>query len=122
MNRKKDVVVDFVASDNNEWKLVLVEQGPWAGGIDEHLRRFQARLFDAVDAALDGQLAQQFPESAGQHVVVQVDGYNLPKEPVKEFFDRFTKGIFNLDDYKRALEGNAFVKGVRFTINLESIH
>lgn len=89
-------VVDFVAHGeaDDEWKMVLVEQGPWDGPIEAQLRRLQERLYGTIDAALDGQLAEKFSESLGKRIVVQLDGYNMPKAEVAEFFERFSKGVF----------------------------
>ena len=55
--------VDFVArgETEGEWKMVLVEQGPWSGSIEDALQRIQKRLYDCLDAALDGQLAEKYP-------------------------------------------------------------
>jgi hypothetical protein len=41
MNTERTTVVDFVAegSTPNEWKMVLVEEGPWVGSVEEQLRR-----------------------------------------------------------------------------------
>jgi len=117
-------VVDFVARGDadDEWKMVLVEEGPWIGPVDDHLRQLQERLYGTVDAALDGQLAEKFPESRGKKLIVQLDGYNLPKAEVSEFFDRFSKGVFSTVDYRRALESSKFVKGITFELNFESIN
>ncbi|MFZ3343068.1 MAG: hypothetical protein WA213_19460 [Terriglobales bacterium] len=117
-------IVDFVARGEaeDEWKMVLVEQGPWAGPIDDQLRRLQERLYGTIDAALDGQLAEQFPESRGKKLIVQLDAYNVPRAEVSEFFDRFSEGVLSTADYRQALKNNQFVKGITFELNFESIN
>jgi hypothetical protein len=122
--KEQETLVDFVAQGarEGEWKMVLVEEGPWSGSIDVQLRRVQDRLYGAVDAALEGRLSEKFPESKGKAIIVQLDAYNLPRDEVSEFFDRFSKGILSLPDYQQALNGNAFVKGIAFELNFESIN
>lgn len=124
MSKESTTVVDFIARGDSpgEWRMVLVEEGPWSSSIEAQLRRVQNRLYECVDAALDGQLAEKFPESSGQKIVIQLDCYNLPKEEVSEFFGKFSKGVFSTDDYREALEQSEFVKGISFEVNFDSIH
>lgn len=121
MSDKRTTIVDFVAKGDSpdEWKMVLVEEGPWLGSLNEHLHRIQQRMYGCIDAALDGQLAEDFPESKGLIIVVQLDCYNVPRSEVEIFFQRFSSGIFLVDDYRRALENNKYVRNVRFEINFE---
>lgn len=122
MDNERTTLVDFVARGEmpDEWKMVLVEQGPWIGPVEAQLRRLQERLYGTIDAALDGQLAEKFPESMGKRIIVQLDGYNLPKTEVAEFFERFSKGVLRTADYQQALKSNRFVKAISFEINFES--
>lgn len=124
MSAEHTTVVDFVTKGETpeEWRMVLVEEGPWAGSIDTQLRRVQDRLYGVVDAALDGQLAEKFPESKSKKIVIQLDCYNLPEAEVKGFFDKFSKGIFETTDYHQALKDSQFVKGISFEVNFESIN
>ena len=119
-----NTTVDFIArgSTPEEWKMVLVESGPWRGAMDLHLRNLQERLYGCVDAALDGQLAERFPESAGKSVVIQLDCYDLPKNEVQAFFSAFSKGVFSIADYRVALAESRFVKGISFDVTFDSIH
>lgn len=118
----RTTTVDFVARGDTpgEWRMVLVEEGPWLGPVESQLMRIQERMYGCIDAALDGQLAEHFPESKGSRVVVQLDCYNVPRKEVEDFFRRFSAGVLGLDDYKRALEKCDFVKGISFDINFES--
>jgi len=115
-------VVDFVAKGEtpNTWRMVLVEEGPW-DEITNELRRLQNRLYDCVDAALDGQVYKKFPATKGKVMVIQLDGYNLPREQVSEFFESFSKNVLKLEDYANSLEGNEFINGLEFSLNLDSI-
>jgi hypothetical protein len=123
MERSPSVVIDFVAEGErpDEWRMVLVEEGPWRDNVQDQLRRVQARLYDAIDAALDGQLANKFPQTRGKKVVVQLDAYNVPGPELAEFFARFSDGALSAPDYKAALARNEFVEGLRFHLNLTSI-
>lgn len=123
MNAERTTIVDFVAKGEtpDEWRMVLVEEGPWTGSIDAELRRLQDRLHGAIDAALDGQLAEKFPESKGKRIIIQLDGYNLPRAEVGEFFDRFSKGVLSTPDYRQALKDSQLVKDISFQVNFETI-
>ena len=111
-------VVDFVARGDSldDWKLVLVEEGPWLGPIDEQLRRIQGRLYGCIDAVLDGHLASEFPESKGKSVIVQMDCYNVPRPEVEEFFGRFSAGVLALEAYRTAIANSEFARGISFAI------
>jgi hypothetical protein len=121
MDAQSDFLVDFVArgSTPDEWRMVLVEEGPWRPPIDDQLRRVQTRLFECVDAALDGQMASKFPESRGKRLVVQLDGYALPSDQVEAFFRRFEAGIFAVEDYRQALVSCPYVSDIGFELNLD---
>lgn len=124
MSSERTTIVDFVARGDtpNEWKMVLVEEGPWADSIDDQLRRLQERMYGCIDAALDGQLAESFPESKGKRVIVHLDCYNVPRAEVEDFFRRFSSGVLSLEDYRQALEHNEFVQGIGFGISFDNIH
>jgi hypothetical protein len=124
MSGERDTLVDFVARGDapDEWRVVLVEQGPWRREIKEELRRLQGRLYGALDAALDGQLADKFPESKRKKIVLQVDAYNLPRAEVEAFFSRFSQGVLLTPDYERALKDNQFVSEIVFELNFEEIN
>lgn len=124
MNGERTTVVDFVAKGESpdEWKMVLVEEGPWAGSADDQLRRIQERMYGCIDAALDGQLAESFPESKGKRIVVQLDCYNVPRVEVEAFFQSFSSGVLSLEDYRQALGNSEFVQSISFEISFDSIH
>jgi hypothetical protein len=116
------VTIDFIARPDAErpWSMILVEEGPWADHtIESNLRRLQDRLYGCIDAALDGQLAGQFPETVGEQVLIRVHGYDIPEERVRSFFDRFAGSVLKVPDYAAVLAGNPFVAGISFELNLE---
>jgi hypothetical protein len=124
MSEERATTVDFVAKGeaNDEWKMVLVEQGPWSFPIEDELRRIQDRLYGCIDAALGGQLAEKFPESLGKRIVIQLDCYNLPVDETKKFFTHFADGVLKTPTYSRAMEESSFVKAISFELNFDSIH
>lgn len=121
---ERAIIVDFVAKGKSpdEWIMVLVEEGPWIDSIDQQLRRIQERIYDCIDAALDGKVADTFPDSNDKHVIIRLDFYNAPRVEVEEFFNRFSAGVLDVDDYRIALNQNRFVRSIGFEINFDSIH
>lgn len=124
MTKADTFIVDFVAkgTSTNEWKMVLVEQGPWNVPVGEGLARIQERLYESIDAVLSGQLAEKFPETKGASIVIQLDCYNVPIEEVREFVARFSAGIFQIPDYRRALDTSTFARNISFDVNFDSIN
>ena len=109
-----EMTIDFIVRD--PWRMVLVEEGPWED-LASNLRRVQGRLYGCIDAAIDGHLAQQFPESNGAHVTVQLDCYSVPQEEVSNFFEAFSSSVLHVPDYKNALKSSSFVAGIDFQIS-----
>jgi hypothetical protein len=116
------VTIDFIAKGERDgtWVLVLVEEGPWpVGEIEANLRRLQERLYNCVDAVLDGQLAELHPETEGGQVIVRLDGYDLPQIEVGRFFERFSGSVLHAPGYASALQRSRFVGDIVFQLNLE---
>lgn len=124
MEKSNTFIVNFIARGTNpdEWKMVLVEQGPWRESVADELARLQNRLYECIDAALDGQLAEKFPETRGAKVIIRLDAYNVPADEVRDFFARFSDGVFKTPDYKAALRNSTFVQDISFELNLDSIN
>ena len=120
-NQEHSFNVDFVAEGSaGEWIMVLVEQGPWHNLEEQELYRIQTRLYDCLEAALDGQVAHRFPESKGKSIKIRLDCYDLPKEKISLFFLRFTNGVLDTPDYISATVGNKWVKDISFEINFDT--
>lgn len=98
--------------------MVLVEEGPW-DDVRSSLRRLQDRLYTCIDAAIEGKLAERYPDSAGANVLIRLDGYNLPMPDAREFFDRFSSAVLELPDYKAALDSSPYVSGIQFVACFE---
>jgi hypothetical protein len=124
LGRMGTIQVDFIAKGKRAgtWVMVLVEEGPWhSAEVETKLRHLQERLYGCLDAALDGQLNELYPESAGGLVIVRLDGYDLPQDEVREFFARFSRSALLVPDYADLLRHNTFVSGIAFELNLERL-
>lgn len=98
--------------------MVLVEEGPW-DDITENLRRVQDRLYACVDAAIEGKLAELYPDSTGADVLIRLDGYSLPMPETQKFFDTFSSSILELPEYAAALKSSPYVSGIQFIAHFE---
>lgn len=108
-------VVDFVVKGDSSdvMKMVLVEEGDWAD-TDDRLHSLQQRMYDCIDAAIDGQLFKLFPETKGKKIIISVDFYNAPYEKVSDFFEQFSQNVLLIPAYSQALKSSAFIKGIGF--------
>jgi hypothetical protein len=61
------------------------------GALVERLREVQSRLYEAVEAVLQGKIAELYPESAGRRIHLRLCCYDLPREPLDQFFARFVE-------------------------------
>ena len=113
-------IVDFVAkgSEPDMWRLVLVEHGPWHDPITQ-LEKLQNRLYDCIDALIDGTLIDQFPNIWTKSAMIQIDAYNTDSKSLEDFFTSFSDSIFQIEDYKVALKESDFVNKIAFSLNLE---
>jgi hypothetical protein len=115
-----EVTVNFIAFNEagDACEMVLVE-GPWQSDVEEHLRSLQDRMFGCLDAALDGLVAEQFPEARGKALVVRIDCYDVPRRDVEAFVDRFANGIATLPDYSTT--ASPFVSEFRFEVEFYTL-
>lgn len=121
MPSSNEFIIDFIARGDSEqeWKLLLVEEGPWQD-LDSELRRLQDRVYNCLEAALDGHVAEQFPGSIRSAIVIQLDGYDLPDEPVSAFWRRFSSQVLSIPDFAQAFASNEFVSDFKFELNLST--
>ncbi|MSR46096.1 MAG: hypothetical protein EXS13_03370 [Planctomycetes bacterium] len=89
------VTIDLVTtSRDGSVNLILVEQGPWQEAYFlEHLRRVQNRIYDVVDAALDGLLTNQFPQIHGNNVSIRVDFYETPQQQSEQLVETIAQHV-----------------------------
>ena len=116
------VTTDFVAFDEEQdaCLLVLVEQGPWTGPVDDHLGALQDRLYGCLEAALDGQVAEAFPRAANKKIIVRIDCYNVPREDVDGFVERFSEGIRDMPDYSPS--SSSLARSYEIEVSHDHIH
>ncbi len=116
------VTVDFIAKDqpHGGWSLVLVEEGPWEEDeIADQLRRIQDRLYGCLDAIVDGQVSDAYPDSSNKPLEIRVDAYNVPEASLSGLIDAFSANALDIPDYKTALESNDRVPSIIFSLNYE---
>ena len=79
-------VLDAIAHDPKTDEIVLVmhESRPWNGG-DEQLFQLQEKLNTYLSFALDGEMAEAFPQFAGKKVRIQLDTPKMPDERTLDF-------------------------------------
>jgi hypothetical protein len=121
-----DVTIDFVAFDPelDACLLVLVEPGPWTDGkIEGCLIALQARLYGCLEAALDGQIAERFPEAVNKKVIVRVDCYDCygaARDEVNAFIQRFSAGVRDMPDYSPS--SSEWVRSFEIEVDHDQIH
>jgi hypothetical protein len=117
------LTIDLVTErPDGAYVLVLVEHGPWAlDATQAHLRRIQDRLYDCVDAAVDGHLAGKYPDSRGRPVVIRLDCFDTPDGPVRDFMERFGEAIANSEQVLRDLTAQGFVRSLGFEYNRRTL-
>ena len=106
-----EVTVDLVTQD--PWELILVESGPWSD-LDAGLRALQDRLYNCLDAAIDGSVAEKFPGSSGAEITIRVQFVGISEHEVSGFFERFSAGVLQTPDYTEALAQSLYVSDIRF--------
>ena len=114
------VTIDLVTErpSDGAFVLVLVEEGPWAAAdVPAQLHRIQERLNDCVDVAVDGHLAQRYPDSHRKPAVIRLECYDLPDSPVRMLVTRFAESIRDSQEVQRDLLAQGFVKSLDFEYN-----
>ena len=102
--------------------MILIEQGPWdTAAISDHLRRIQERLYTCLDAALDGAVTAEYPESRGKPLMIRLEVFNVPEAELRGFFGRFASEAPKLPDYAKALREQQFFPMVSFELNVDAL-
>ena len=100
---------------------MLVEEGPWPEAeVTDQLRRVQDRLYGCLDAIIDGQIAEAYPDSANKPVEIRLDAYDVPETELSNLSNAFSANVLDIPDYKNALEGNELIPEVFFQLNFDS--
>jgi hypothetical protein len=119
MAKNERVTIDFTTIDrtNDEFVMYLVEEGPWTEpGLAERLRAIQARVYNAVDVAIDGYLARVHPESRGSKVRIQIDLHDRPPEVVEALVRKLADHIAGSAEYRRDIEASENIAGLRILV------
>jgi hypothetical protein len=113
------VKIDFITQDpnQNEFVLYLVEEGPWSDSIDDRMKEIQERIYGAVDAILDGVVANKYPESRGKKIRIQVDGHDNPPSKVSNLAEHLNLFVQNSDEYQNDLKEKGFAENIRIVFN-----
>ena len=116
----RNATIDLVTYDpkRDAHILVAVEQGD---GSTDCLRRLQERLHDYVEIAVDGFLAEKYPESKGKSVVIRLDCYDVPREICEQFFFRFAEHIHASPEIQAAIAKHRHIKDIDFEFNWRRI-
>jgi hypothetical protein len=117
------VIVDLVMMQpDGRFVLCMVEEGPWSEErVVGELRRVQDRLYKYISVAVDGHLAKTYPDSVGRGVVIRLDCYDTPKEPVEEFFARFVAYNRNRKDLAADITAKGFISGLEFEYSRDTL-
>jgi hypothetical protein len=112
------VTLDIVSTDpvHGEGVVHLVEEGPWPeddSGWNARLRELQDRLYNAVDAVVDGHLAGKFPDLHGKPVRIQIDSPSGCPARLQAFVRTFGEALAHPGEYREAIASCVFVSGLR---------
>jgi hypothetical protein len=110
--------IDLVTDDASSGELVvyLVEDGPWPTPPLDMItvpKRIQGRIFDAIDAAIDGYIAAEFPDSIGKNIRVQIDSPSGCPEQLQDLVNAVHRFVGEDVQYATTLKQSNYVKGIR---------
>lgn len=116
---KPHVKLDLVTYDPrlDEFVLYIVEDGPWPqddATWNHCLNRIQNQVLDACDAAVDGGLAREYPDSLGKPVRIQVDSPSGLPHQVADLVHRLDQYVNDpTNDYGRDMASSTSIGGLR---------
>jgi hypothetical protein len=82
--------------------------------VPQELRRVQDRLYSALEVILDGKLAELYPETAKQAVVVRLECWGTPDAPVRDFFERWAKHVQSDNEFAPSIARCPHVSSIGF--------
>lgn len=88
-------VIDLIADDSKTGEVVLImlEQRPWEDGSEERLFQLQEKLNTYLSFALDGEMAESYPQFNGRKLRVQLDCVGMPGSDVVQFLSMVREQI-----------------------------
>lgn len=113
----QNLTIDIVAFDplRDHYSLHLVEAERLPDEVNERrarLKAIQDRVFNAFDAAVDGHIAGQYPETLGQTVRIQVDCPFGTDDDIELLIHRVADYLSTADEYVMAAKESAYVRAV----------
>ena len=118
MSDRTAIKVDTVTYDpkNDEYVLYFVENGPWPdapAALQGLLGEIQNKVFDAMDAAIDGSVVRVYPDSLGKKVRIQVDSPGGCPAQLEELIVKIDNYINETKQYATAIESSPCITGLR---------
>ena len=113
-------IIDLVTYDpkRDAHVLVMVEQSD--GGAYSY-ERLQQRLYDFVDIAVDGYLADKYPETRGKSIVIRLDCYDTPRQECERIFLLFAEHIHGSREIQSAIAEQCHVKDIDFEFSWNKV-
>lgn len=113
----QNLTIDIVAFDpvRDHYSLHLVEAERLPDEVNERrarLKAIQDRVFNAFDAAVDGHIAGQYPETLGQTVRIQVDCPFGTDDDIELLVHRVADYLSTAEEYVTAAKESAYVRAV----------
>ncbi len=122
MSRKLKVDLFTHDSANDEFVVYLVEDGPWPtedSGWKDCLSKIQDRIFAAIDAVVDGHVAEKYPESLGKKIRVQIDSPSGLPPALANLVSKVREHLGKENEYHSAIEQSRFVQSLRISTGHE---
>jgi hypothetical protein len=114
----ESLTADLVTYDqgNDEYVLYLVEDGPWPHDEAEwraRLSGIQGRILSAADVAIDGHLAEKYPDSRGRKVRIQVDSPAGSPNQLEDLVGAVERFLREDPAYSEAIKNSGQIQGLR---------
>jgi len=111
------VTIDYLTRHDatGDYALYLVEPAGWSD-LDARLHKLQDRIYTAVDALLDGQIASDYPDSKGTFVRIKIVflGQDAPERAV-QMIDRLHAYVNESPEHAQAGVSRGLISGLAIT-------
>ncbi|NLG51698.1 MAG: hypothetical protein GX552_16460 [Chloroflexi bacterium] len=120
----RTLTVDTITLDpaNHEFVLYFVEDGPWPENplaMKESMVRIQGRIFDAIDAIVNGIVAAKYPESSGMAFRIQVDSPSGVPDALSQIVTVTRQYVVENNEYRTSIANSHHVQGLRIVTGHE---
>ena len=87
-------VIDLIADDTKtgEVALIMLEERPWDGS-EPRLFQLQEKINAYLSFALDGEMAEAYPQFSGRKIRLQLDCVGMPDSGVVQFLSMVREQI-----------------------------